>query len=221
MLIDRDQGGAGAGSRILNLHEQTSAPAGLSSVFSSTEALGSASGLVPSPRLGTINRVALRAVDADARRTWSAAMSRRKSRNPSDYEVGYGRPPRETRFRPGQSGNPTGSRKGSKTIGARLRELMNSKVTVTEQGRSRRISRLDVMLRQLANDAMRGDQRAIRLIMDFLHRYGAEAEGAVRSEEITSEDLEILSDYLRKTGSSKSDSNDSPHEQDDDNGEGL
>jgi hypothetical protein len=146
-------------------------------------------------------------------------MSRHKSRNRPDYEVGYGRPPKETRFRPGQSGNPTGARKGRKTIGARLQELMNSKVTVTEQGRSRRISRLDVMLRQLANDAMRGDQRAVKLLMDFLHRYGAEAEGAVRSEEITSEDLEILSDYLRKTGSSDSDSNDSPNKGDDDDGE--
>ena len=148
-------------------------------------------------------------------------MSRHKSRNPSDYEVGYRRPPWETRFRPGQSGNPTGVRKVGKSIGARLRELMNSKVTVTEQGRSRRISRLDVMLRQLANDAMRGDQRAFRLLMDFLHRYGAEAEGAVRSEEITSEDLEILSDYLRRTGSSNSDLNASPNQGDDDDGESL
>jgi Family of unknown function (DUF5681) len=147
-------------------------------------------------------------------------MSRRKAVSPSDYEVGYGRPPRETRFRPGQSGNPTGSRKGSKTIGARLRELMNSKVTVTEQGRTRRISRLDVMLRQLTNDAMRGDQRALKLLMEFLHRYGAEAEATARSEEITSEDLEILADYLRKTGPSNFDPNVSPKEEDDD-AEGL
>lgn len=89
-------------------------------------------------------------------RTGSSAMSKRKLRSPSNYDVGYGRPPKETRFRPGQSGNPTGYRKGSKTIGARLRELMNSKVTVTEHGRTHRISRLDVMLRQLTNDAMRG-----------------------------------------------------------------
>src|ERR1700683_1811713 len=104
-------------------------------------------------------------------------MSRRKSRSRSDYEVGYCRPPKETQFRPGQSGNPTGSHKGGKTIGARLQELVNSKVTVTERGRSRRISRLDVMLRQLTNDTMRGDQRAFRLLMEFLHRFGAEVEG--------------------------------------------
>jgi hypothetical protein len=148
-------------------------------------------------------------------------MSRRKSRSPSDYDIGYGRPPKATRFRPGQSGNPTGHRKGSKTIGVRLQELINSKVKVAENGRTRRISRLDVMLRQLANDAMRGDQRALKLLMEFLHRYGAAVEGTVRSEEITSEDLEILSDYLRKTGSSNSESNDNSDEGDDDDGESL
>ena len=143
-------------------------------------------------------------------------MSRRKSRSPSDYDVRYGRPPKATRFRPGQSGNPTGHRKSSNTIGERLRELMNSKVAVTEQGRTRRMSRFDVMLRHSADDAMRGDQRALKLLMEFFHRYGAEVEGTVRSEEITSEDLEILADYLRKTESSNSAPNDSPKEGDDD-----
>lgn len=148
-------------------------------------------------------------------------MSRRKSRSPSDYDVGYCRPPKETRFRPGQSGNPTGYRKGSKTIGARLRELMSSKVTVTEHGRTRRISRLDVMLHQLANDAMRGDSRALKLLMEFLHRYGAEIGGIARTEEMTSEDLEILSDYLEKTRPSDPDSGDSPKEGEDGDAESL
>jgi hypothetical protein len=130
-------------------------------------------------------------------------MSQRKSRNQSEYKVGYGWPPKASQFRPGQSGNPSGRRKASPTIGARLRALMYSKVTVTEQGRPRRISRLDLML---GNDAMRGDKRAFKLLMEFFHRYGAAVEGAaVRSEEMTSDDLEILSDYLRKCGSSSSD----------------
>jgi hypothetical protein len=148
-------------------------------------------------------------------------MSKHKSRSPSDYEVGYGRPPKETRFRPGRSGNPTGYRKASPTIGVRLRDLMNSKVSVTEHGRTRRISRLDVMLHQLTNDAMRGDQRALKLLMEFLHRYDAEVEGSVSTEEMTSEDLEILSDYLRKAGPSNSDLDDGPKEGEDDDGESL
>jgi Family of unknown function (DUF5681) len=146
-------------------------------------------------------------------------MPKRKFRSLPDYDIGYGRPPKKSQFRPGQSGNPTGRRKASPTIGARLRELVHSKVAVTEQGRTRRISRLDVMLRQLGNDAMRGDKRAFKLLMEFLHRYDVAVEGTVRSEEMASEDLEILSDYLRKTGSSNSGSKDSSDEGVDD-GEG-
>ena len=92
---------------------------------------------------------------------------------------------------------------------------------MTEQGRTRRISRLDVMLRQLTNDAMRGDQRALKLLMEFLHRYGPEVEETARSEEMTSEDLEILSDFLQKTQPSGSDPNNSPKKEDDDDGESL
>lgn len=35
---------------------------------------------------------------------------------PERYEVGYGKPPSATRFKPGQSGNPHGRPKGSKNI---------------------------------------------------------------------------------------------------------
>jgi hypothetical protein len=35
-----------------------------------------------------------------------------RSKNAGDYEVGYGKPPRRTRFRKGQSGNPGGRPRG-------------------------------------------------------------------------------------------------------------
>ena len=39
-----------------------------------------------------------------------------------DYEVGYGRPPKETRFTPGKSGNPKGRPKRKRSLAADLRK---------------------------------------------------------------------------------------------------
>lgn len=43
-------------------------------------------------------------------------QTKARARRPpaSDYEVGYGKPPQQTRFKPGQSGNPRGRPKGAK-----------------------------------------------------------------------------------------------------------
>ena len=54
-------------------------------------------------------------------------MTKRKASAPSDYPVGYGRPPKETRFQPGKSGNPAGRRKGSRTVGAILTDIIRAK----------------------------------------------------------------------------------------------
>jgi hypothetical protein len=51
-----------------------------------------------------------------------------------DYEVGYGKPPRHTRFAKGQSGNPRGRPRGAKNFNTLLEEALDEPVTVTENG---------------------------------------------------------------------------------------
>ena len=43
----------------------------------------------------------------------------------SDYEVGYGKPPRKSQFKPGQSGNPKGRPKGRKGFSTILVEELS------------------------------------------------------------------------------------------------
>src|SRR5690606_26810715 len=97
-----------------------------------------------------------------SRATKELIMSDRKPRKQKNYTVGYGRPPEATRFKPGQSGNPKGRRKGVKSIGTILEEIIRQLVTVTEGQKKRRLSVLEVALRRLANDAMRGDLKAMK-----------------------------------------------------------
>jgi hypothetical protein len=84
----------------------------------------------------------------------------------NDYEVGYGKPPAHTRFRKGQSGNPSGKPKRVLSEDEILLRELASKVPVTEGGKQRRMSKLEVMLKQQVNLAMKGDPKAVRNVID-------------------------------------------------------
>lgn len=112
------------------------------------------------------------------------------------YIVGYGRPPKATQFGPGKSGNPRGRPKGSRTVGAILQDILGRKIAVTENGKTRRIAALEVMLRRLVNDAMRSDAKAMKLLLALADRYAQTTEARVQLDELLAEDREILSQYL-------------------------
>lgn len=124
-------------------------------------------------------------------------MTKRRRSNQPAYTVGYRRPPKETQFKAGQSGNPKGRPKGRRPIGAVLQEIMQKKMSVTENGKIRRLSTLEIMLRRLTNDAMRSDHRAIKLLVDLLDRYGDAPEATIQVNELLAEDEEILKHYLK------------------------
>lgn len=112
--------------------------------------------------------------------------------------MGYRQPPTATRFRAGTSGNPKGRPKGSRGITSILQEALRQKIPVNEAGRPKRLQALEVMIRRLTNDAMRGDQRAIKLLMAFYDRYGGTPEAGPRLPEMLAEDERILREYLRE-----------------------
>jgi hypothetical protein len=87
------------------------------------------------------------------------------------YEIGYRKPPKSTRFRQGQSGNPRGRPKRAPSFGERLAKAMQEKVAVNENGRRTRISRLDLMFKQIANKAASGDRHYIQLALAYLRDF--------------------------------------------------
>ena len=88
--------------------------------------------------------------------------------NERDYEVGYGKPPRDTRFKRGQSGNPRGRPPGAKNLSSLLNEALNELVVVTENGGRKRITKRRAAFKQLVNDAAKGEWRALKLLVDIL-----------------------------------------------------
>ncbi len=87
-----------------------------------------------------------------------------------DHEVGYGKPPRHTRFRPGRSGNPAGRPKGPQTRPADLRAELAEVVTLGEGADARSVSKQRAILRRLTDRALEGDARATALVLDLVRR---------------------------------------------------
>ena len=80
----------------------------------------------------------------------------------SGDKVGYGNPPKHSRFKPGQSGNPKGRPSGSKTTATLLKGILLEKVTVSQGSQKKRMPRLEVMIRATMRKAVQGDSRAYR-----------------------------------------------------------
>jgi hypothetical protein len=124
------------------------------------------------------------------------------------YTVGYGRPPKRSQFKPGKSGNPRGRPKGSRSLGAVLEDVVRQRVTVTENGKSRSIPLLDVILRRLAADAARSDAAAMRLLMSLLERHARADATEGSADDMSADDRRILARYLGPA--TEGDDDDSP-----------
>ena len=123
----------------------------------------------------------------------------------TDYEVGYGKPPRHTQFKPGQSGNPSGRPKGTKNLKTDLSEVLGEMIVVREGDRSQSVSKQRAMLMALLARALNGDVRAVTLVLSTMIRLLDIGEGSPDAEEAISEDelkvYEELVDRLRRSSS--------------------
>jgi hypothetical protein len=88
-----------------------------------------------------------------------------------EYEVGYGKPPKATQFKPGQSGNPKGRRKRSKNAGDMVMKLLQQKVDVNIQGRKKRLTMLEVIIKTHTAKAAKGDMASTRLLLELLRSH--------------------------------------------------
>jgi len=86
------------------------------------------------------------------------------------YEVGYGRPPKETRWKKGQSGNagPKKRRPASVATVEIIDRLFGQPVEIVENGVARKVSTLEAILMRLWAAEMSGSKRAGRVRLQFL-----------------------------------------------------
>jgi hypothetical protein len=108
-------------------------------------------------------------------------MSKRDTKGGAkgEYTVGHRKPPLATRFVKGKSGNPNGRPRGKRNLASILLGVLFESVTVTENGKRRRITKLEATFKQIVNQAASGDVAAIRVLLQLfpsLERVLAEPE---------------------------------------------
>jgi hypothetical protein len=113
----------------------------------------------------------------------------------SNYEIGYGKPPKQHQFRPGRSGNPQGRPKGAKNTATVVREILDQKIEVPSGTGLRKISMREAILRSFAEFALDGDTKSATFL---LQRYDMPETAEEQANDVAVEDEEIIKAYLAK-----------------------
>jgi hypothetical protein len=113
-------------------------------------------------------------------------------------DVGYGRPPIEHQFKPGQSGNKRGRLKGSKNEATIIAELLSRKIEIRENGKARKISLLEAIFLKFAEDALRGNPKAAAFLLN--RKLLLESSEQPATAVLDVDDEKVLHFYARQLG---------------------
>jgi Family of unknown function (DUF5681) len=116
-----------------------------------------------------------------------------------DYQVGYGRPPVEHRFKPGNNANPKGRKKKTQNRKVVIRDLLLEPITVKEGGEVKQMSMLEAVLKKTMSKALAGDHKAALTIIGIAQREGIltpEQEETVDS--LSDSDRAIMEDAMKR-----------------------
>ena len=114
-----------------------------------------------------------------------------------DYEVGYGKPPKHSRFQPGMSGNRKGRPKGARGLKTDLEEELRSRHTIHINRAPVTASKQRLMIKTLATRAATGDLKAAQILLPIImNLLGIEDRDGERKA-LSAQDQAILDDILQ------------------------
>lgn len=110
------------------------------------------------------------------------------------HEVGYGRPPQKTRFKPGQSGNPSGRRRSALNVRAEIETELTELMSLSKGDQRATISKARVVIKSVVAAAINGNMTAAKLILDLLIKIQPNEEGS--ADQLAADDRELLRKFL-------------------------
>ena len=116
---------------------------------------------------------------------------------PKEQKVGYKNPPKQSRFKPGQSGNPSGRPKKKLTPMEAFFAELDKPIVVKEGGKKRRMTREQALLMKTYSDAMAGDPSSRRIVYGIIERRSA-STGETAPVDLSADDEAILQAFLEQ-----------------------
>jgi len=110
---------------------------------------------------------------------------------------GRGQPPRHTQFKKGQSGNPTGRPKKVASFKSDLAAELQEKLSISENGRERKISKQLAFCKTLVAAAIKKDIRAVNALLACMRLFGVGVEEPT-VESTDFDDHDLLETYLNQ-----------------------
>ena len=115
-----------------------------------------------------------------------------------EYEVGYRRPPKTTRFKPGQSGNPKGRPAKARNFKSDVKKTLETPIRLVKDGKPQTVSTQEGLLLRLREKALKGDARSLDLLLELAQAYNAEELATAADDVLGASDQEILENYLER-----------------------
>ncbi len=118
------------------------------------------------------------------------------------YKFGYGKPPKHSRFKEGQSGNPKGRPKGSHNFKTDVKEMLEAPVRLREKGHGMTVPTQKAALLRLRQKALGGDARALDRLIELARAYDDADLTDAATAPLALSDQAILDNFLRRHGAS-------------------
>lgn len=123
-------------------------------------------------------------------------MSSKYSDRP--YTVGKGKPPVHTQFGKDRPGNTAGRPPGARNADTIVKKALSAKLDVKENGKVRKISKLEAAITQLVNKAASGDLRAIEAVLRLNQEVDARALPNDAPRPLVDADRAILEQFAER-----------------------
>ena len=112
-----------------------------------------------------------------------------------------GGPPRHSRFRPGQSGNPKGRVRRQRNLRTILEQMLGEDMQIRQGDRVRRMPCLEALVRTTLAKAFKGDPKAFASL-GFLMRqsgYGEDRDEPTAADLLNCDAKSIIADFLERS----------------------